>query len=112
MLRAAKKMLGITLAIMLSNFFAPAFLSTIEKAPIQGIEFRRSHSIVIPIEVVKEVDEKESKTCFSNDHVPPLLDLASHFFNLTSRDKITFPVNSHREEGQPPIFTLHHVFLI
>jgi hypothetical protein len=112
MLRVAKKMLGITLAIMLSNFFAPAFLSTIEKAPVQGIEFRRCHNLGIPIELIKEVNEKESKASSSNDHVPPLLDLASHFFNLTLRNKINAPVNCHREEGQPRIFTLHHVFLI
>ena len=115
MLRVAKKIIGITLAIMLSNFFAPAFLSTIEKAPLEGIEFRRSHSLVIPIEQigeVEEVEEKEIKTSLSNDDVSHLLHLASHYFNLTIRNKITFSVNRHPEESQPRLFTVHHTFLI
>jgi len=112
MLRVAKKIIGVTLAIMLSNFFAPAFLSTVEKAPFQGIEFRRCHSLGTPIELIKEVDEKESETTSSRDHVPTILNLASHYFNLTLSNKINFPVNSRREESKARLFTLHHVFLI
>ena len=97
---------------MLSNFFAPAFLTTLEKAPFEGIEVRRCDNDVIPIEQIGEVEEKESKTSFSHDHVPPLLDLASHFFNLTLRNEINISVNSHPTESQPALFTVHHVFLI
>lgn len=97
---------------MFSNFFAPAFLTTLEKAPHEGIEFRRCHTVVTLIEQIGEVEEKESKTSFSSDHVAPLLDLASHFFNLTLRNEINFPINSHPKESQPRLFTVHHVFLI
>jgi len=97
---------------MFSNFFAPAFLTTLEKAPLEGIEFRRCQNVITLIEQIGEVDEKESETSFSNDHVPPLLDLASHYFNLTSRNEINFSFHNQLKERQPRLFTVHHAFLI
>ena len=109
----------IVLVALLFQFVSPVFLSVVTKGnnlceESHGVTIHPQHSSIIAPQLLKEKDETESKLEELTINLVTLIDFTNQSSALTEshNTKIIPLVFSQRFDHQPPLFTLHRVFII
>lgn len=114
MLRTARFIVRIAIALMLFQFLSPAFIPLIvQEIPTKReTAFHAQHSSIVAPTFLKEKDEKEDSEFSTTNERTPILDFTSHSFNLTASHNNNSDLTEELAFTQPPRLELFCTLLI